>query len=88
MLAITVCQISIFQLTHRNREQARSHKTPSPFAARKACLTHLPAHEVQRLAHRDLVAADEQFHTCAQTQHRGFGQRTEGYWEYPIACRS
>ena len=30
-----VCQISIFQLTHRNREQARSHKTPSPFAARQ-----------------------------------------------------
>ena len=50
----------------------------------KACLTHLPAQEVQRLAHRDLVAADEQFHTCAQTQHQGFGQRTEGYWEYPM----
>ncbi len=44
----------------------------------KACLTQLPVEEVQRLAGRDHVAADEQVHTCEQTQHQGFGQRTEG----------
>ncbi|WP_248749578.1 helix-turn-helix domain-containing protein [Pseudomonas sp. MWU15-20650] len=50
----------------------------------KACLTQLPSDEVQRLAGRDQVAADEQYHACAQTQHQGYGQRTEGYWEYPV----
>jgi IclR family transcriptional regulator, mhp operon transcriptional activator len=50
----------------------------------KACLTQLPAEEVQRLAGRDQVAADEQYRACEQSQHQGFGQRTEGHWEYPV----
>ena len=50
----------------------------------KACLTQSPAEEVQRLAGREHVAADEQYRACEQSQHQGFGQRTEGYWEYPV----
>ncbi|TFY96108.1 IclR family transcriptional regulator [Pseudomonas nabeulensis] len=50
----------------------------------KACLTQLPAEEVQRLAGCNQVAADEQYRACEQSLHQGFGQRTEGYWEYPV----
>jgi DNA-binding IclR family transcriptional regulator len=50
----------------------------------KACLAELAAEEVQRLASREHVAADDQYRACEQSQHQGFGQRTEGYWEYPV----
>ena len=50
----------------------------------KACLAELAADEVQRLASREHVPADDQYRACEQSQHQGFGQRTEGYWEYPV----
>ncbi len=50
----------------------------------KACLAQLSADEVQRLAGREHVAEDDQYRACEQSQHQGFGQRTEGYWVYPV----
>jgi DNA-binding IclR family transcriptional regulator len=50
----------------------------------KACLSQLSTDEVQRLAGRERVAEDDQYRACEQSLHQGFGQRTEGYWEYPV----
>ncbi|BAQ73063.1 IclR family transcriptional regulator [Pseudomonas sp. Os17] len=50
----------------------------------KACLGALASAEVQRLAERERVPVEDQQQACAQSQHLGFGQRTEGHWEYPV----
>ncbi|KTC29941.1 MAG: IclR family transcriptional regulator [Pseudomonas sp.] len=50
----------------------------------KACLGALPWSEVQRLAARECVPIDAWQLPCVQFQHLGCGQRTEGYWEYPM----
>ncbi|MDP9535796.1 IclR family transcriptional regulator [Pseudomonas protegens] len=50
----------------------------------KACLGALASDEVERLAERERVPAEDQQQACAQSQHLGFGQRTEGHWEYPV----
>ncbi|MGY4815616.1 IclR family transcriptional regulator [Pseudomonas chlororaphis subsp. piscium] len=50
----------------------------------KACLAELDHEQVQRLAVREQVPQEDQYRACEQSQHQGFGQRTEGYWEYPV----
>ncbi|UMZ13447.1 IclR family transcriptional regulator [Pseudomonas sp. MPFS] len=50
----------------------------------KACLGALPWEEVERLAVREAVSLDTWQHSGLQFQQLGFGQRTEGYWEYPM----
>ncbi|KAF0863345.1 IclR family transcriptional regulator [Pseudomonas sp. LD120] len=50
----------------------------------KACLGALACDEVERLAEREHVPVEEQQQARAQSQYLGFGQRTEGHWEYPV----
>ncbi|ROL63850.1 IclR family transcriptional regulator [Pseudomonas chlororaphis] len=50
----------------------------------KACLGALDGSEVERLAQRERVAQEDRHQACEQSQHLGFGQRTEGHWEYPV----
>ncbi|MGC5702841.1 IclR family transcriptional regulator [Pseudomonas sp. NFXW11] len=50
----------------------------------KACLGALNGDEVERLALRERVAAEDRQRLCAQSRQLGFGQRTEGHWEYPV----
>lgn len=50
----------------------------------KARLGALPWEEVERLAVREAVSLDTWQHSGLQFQQLGFGQRTEGYWEYPM----
>ncbi|MBK5539514.1 IclR family transcriptional regulator [Pseudomonas sp. TH05] len=50
----------------------------------KACLAELEPQQVERLAAREQVPLEDQYQACEQSQHQGFGQRTEGYWEYPV----
>ncbi|NBF04523.1 helix-turn-helix domain-containing protein [Pseudomonas sp. Fl5BN2] len=50
----------------------------------KACLGGLARDEVERLAARERVPTEDQLQTCAESQQLGFGQRTEGHWEYPV----
>ncbi|WP_421556069.1 hypothetical protein, partial [Pseudomonas kitaguniensis] len=56
LLAIAVCQISIFQLTHRNREQARSHRLTI------FCLWDWAGFRLYQLA-RDCGMSDKYFST-------------------------
>ncbi|MGF6114123.1 IclR family transcriptional regulator [Pseudomonas frederiksbergensis] len=50
----------------------------------RACLGELQTHEVERLAVRERLNDDAPYHVSEQALHQGFGQRTEGYWEYPV----
>lgn len=50
----------------------------------KACLAELEPQQVERLAALERVPQEDQYQACEQSQHQGFGQRTEGYWEYPV----
>ena len=50
----------------------------------RACLGELDSHEVERLASRERMTDESLFNTTEQALHQGFGQRTEGYWEYPV----
>ncbi|AQT08110.1 IclR family mhp operon transcriptional activator [Pseudomonas protegens] len=49
----------------------------------KACLGALASAEVERLAEQEQVPAEAR-QQCLESQHLGFGQRTEGHWEYPV----
>jgi DNA-binding IclR family transcriptional regulator len=50
----------------------------------RACLGELQSHEVERLAERERLCDESLFSATEQALHQGFGQRTEGYWEYPV----
>jgi DNA-binding IclR family transcriptional regulator len=50
----------------------------------RACLAELHSAEVERLAHRERLTDENLFSATQQALHQGFGQRTEGYWEYPV----
>jgi DNA-binding IclR family transcriptional regulator len=50
----------------------------------RACLGELQPHEVERLAGREQLNDEVQYQVSEQALHQGFGQRTEGYWEYPV----
>ncbi|WP_419711654.1 IclR family transcriptional regulator [Pseudomonas sp. NFX224] len=50
----------------------------------RACLGELDSQEVERLASRERMTDESLFSTTGQALHQGFGQRTEGYWEYPV----
>ncbi|WP_375741509.1 IclR family transcriptional regulator [Pseudomonas boanensis] len=50
----------------------------------KACLGELDCAEVQRLAERHQLCGDDLLRAHEQTHHLGFGERTEGSWEYAV----
>lgn len=50
----------------------------------RACLGELQPHEVERLAGREQLNDEVRYQVSEQALHQGFGQRTEGYWEYPV----
>ena len=50
----------------------------------RACLGELDSQDVKRLAEREQLADDGVLQATEQALHQGFGQRTEGYWEYPV----
>lgn len=50
----------------------------------RACLKELAADEVQRLAAQERQAGEAVLRDIEEDGHNGFGQRTEGYWEYPV----
>lgn len=50
----------------------------------KACLGALGEDEMQRLARRHSVAVGDLHQAHQQTHNQGFGQRTEGSWEYTV----
>lgn len=50
----------------------------------RACLTELAQEEVQRLAAHEPMAAEAVMDDLERDVKKGFGQRTEGYWEYPV----
>ncbi|QHG65301.1 IclR family transcriptional regulator [Pseudomonas putida] len=50
----------------------------------RACLKELAVDEVRRLAGHERVGGDELLRDLEGDAHKGFGQRTEGYWEYPV----
>jgi IclR family transcriptional regulator, mhp operon transcriptional activator len=50
----------------------------------RACLGALDSHEVERLAERERLSDETLFNASQTALHEGFGQRTEGYWEYPV----
>ena len=50
----------------------------------KACLGELDSDEVQRLALRHRLSGDELLRAHEQTHTQGFGERTEGSWEYAV----
>jgi DNA-binding IclR family transcriptional regulator len=50
----------------------------------RACLGELDSDEVERLAKREQLSAESLVSATEQALHQGFGQRTEGYWEYPV----
>jgi DNA-binding IclR family transcriptional regulator len=50
----------------------------------RACLGELAVDEVQRLAAHERLGDDGLLRDIEEQAHKGFGQRTEGYWEYPV----
>ncbi|HWT70519.1 MAG TPA: helix-turn-helix domain-containing protein [Pseudomonas sp.] len=50
----------------------------------RACLGELQSDEVQRLAAREQISDESLLRVTEQSLHQGFGQRTEGHWEYPV----
>lgn len=50
----------------------------------KACLGELASDEVQRLALRHRLSGDDLLRAHEQTHTQGFGERTEGTWEYAV----
>lgn len=50
----------------------------------KACLGELDSGEVERLAQRHRISDEELQRVQTQAHRQGFGQRTEGHWEYPL----
>ncbi|NBA96409.1 IclR family transcriptional regulator [Pseudomonas sp. R5(2019)] len=50
----------------------------------KACLGELGEDDMERLAQRHKVAVDALQQAHRQTHSQGFGERTEGVWEYPV----
>ncbi|KJH75182.1 helix-turn-helix domain-containing protein [Pseudomonas gregormendelii] len=50
----------------------------------RACLGELEIDEVERLAGRERLTDESLFRASEQALHQGFGQRTEGFWEYPV----
>lgn len=50
----------------------------------KACLGELDSGEVERLAQHHRISAEELQQVQEQAHNQGFGERTEGHWEYPL----
>ena len=50
----------------------------------RACLKELATDEVQRLAAHERVGDEALLRDIEADAHKGFGQRTEGFWEYPV----
>ncbi|MNF47653.1 Acetate operon repressor [compost metagenome] len=50
----------------------------------RACLGELDLEEMQRLALRHRLCGDDLLRAHEQTHTQGFGERTEGSWEYAI----
>ncbi|WP_271409047.1 IclR family transcriptional regulator [Pseudomonas sp. Q1-7] len=50
----------------------------------KACLGELDSAEVQRLARHHHLCGDDLLRIHEQTHSQGFGERTEGTWEYAV----
>lgn len=50
----------------------------------RACLKELAVDEVQRLAVQERQAGESILRDIEEDGHKGFGQRTEGHWEYPV----
>ncbi|AOE87250.1 IclR family transcriptional regulator [Pseudomonas sp. TCU-HL1] len=50
----------------------------------KACLGELDSAEVQRLAQRHRLSGDDLLRAHEQAHNLGFGERTEGSWEYAV----
>ncbi|WDY60302.1 IclR family transcriptional regulator [Pseudomonas sp. PSKL.D1] len=50
----------------------------------RACLKELAAEEVQRLAAQERQSDEAWQHGIETDALNGFGQRTEGHWEYPV----
>lgn len=50
----------------------------------RACLGELGLEEVQRLAGDARLGDDALLRDIEKEAHKGFGQRTEGHWEYPV----
>ncbi|HEK1692870.1 TPA: helix-turn-helix domain-containing protein [Pseudomonas putida] len=50
----------------------------------RACLKELAPAEVQRLATHERVGDEALLRDIEADGHKGFGQRTEGFWEYPV----
>jgi DNA-binding IclR family transcriptional regulator len=50
----------------------------------RACLGELDGDEVQRLASHQRLGDDSLLRDIEEDAHKGFGQRTEGHWEYPV----
>lgn len=50
----------------------------------KACLAELDSTEVQRLAARHQLSGDDVLRIHEQAHTQGFGERTEGTWEYAV----
>ncbi|HDS1820361.1 TPA: IclR family transcriptional regulator [Pseudomonas putida] len=50
----------------------------------RACLGELHSDEVQRLASHQRLRDETLLRDIEEDAHKGFGQRTEGHWEYPV----
>ncbi|OII56261.1 IclR family transcriptional regulator [Pseudomonas putida] len=50
----------------------------------RACLGELAVDEVQRLAAHERVGDETVLRDIEEEANKGFGQRTEGHWEYPV----
>lgn len=50
----------------------------------KACLGELDSAEVQRLAQHHRLSGEDLLRAHEQTHNQGFGERTEGSWEYAV----
>ncbi|MPS99009.1 MAG: IclR family transcriptional regulator [Pseudomonas sp.] len=50
----------------------------------RACLGELGREEVQRLAADERLGDEAVMRNLEEDAHNGFGQRTEGFWEYPV----
>jgi len=50
----------------------------------RACLGELAEAEVQRLAAHEQLGDEALLRDIEEEANKGFGQRTEGHWEYPV----
>ncbi|MCA4130363.1 helix-turn-helix domain-containing protein, partial [Pseudomonas aeruginosa] len=67
-----------------NRLVVGQHASLFHSAMGKACLGELADSEVRRLARQHQVDEDLWLRTREQAHGQGYGERTEGHWEYPV----